>query len=67
MNKESLKKAREVILKIKELDINEIDKLELVKNLCILLDEKNYDDHIEILRNNTKSKKMIENDRKFMR
>jgi len=51
MNKESLIKAREIIIKVLiESDINIIDKLELAINLNVLLNEENYEHDIKVLR-----------------
>jgi hypothetical protein len=55
MNKESLKKAREEIIKtLSNLDIDLIDRLELLINMNELLQENRYEEGIKVLR---KSKK----------
>ena len=66
MNKESLIKAREIIIgALTETDeVQLIDKLELAINLSILLDSQNYDDDIKLLRENQK-KKVLDNGRHF--
>lgn len=58
MNKESLIKAREIILGalIETNEINLIDKLELAINLSMLLDSQNYESDIQLLRENQKKK-----------
>lgn len=51
MNKESLIKAREIIVgALTKSDIDLVDKLELAINLNMLLSENNYDNDIKILR-----------------
>ena len=55
MDKESLIKARELIIKV--LDDSKIkrqDKAELIMNLWLLLDEDNYEHDIDILRRYSK-------------
>ena len=55
MNKESLKKAREEIIKtLSNLDIDLVDRLELLININELLQENRYEEGIKVLR---KSKK----------
>ena len=55
MNKESLKKAREEIIKVLiNLDIDLVDRLELLININELLQENRYEEGIKVLR---KSKK----------
>lgn len=50
MNKESLLKARELILNaLDKEEMNESDKLELMLNLMLLLDPEYYDEDIKIL------------------
>ena len=57
MNKESLIKAREIIIEaLDNSDINLIDKIELMMNLAVLLDVNNYEDDIKILRKERRSK-----------
>ena len=58
MDKESLIKARELIIKV--LDDSKIkrqDKAELIMNLWLLLDENNYDHDINVLRKYSKPNK----------
>jgi len=56
MNKESLEKIREEIFKIKEnKHINEIDKMELLMNIDLFL--QNYEDNIKILNKYGKKRK----------
>lgn len=56
MNKESLDKMREEILKIKEnKHINEIDKMELLLNIDLFLTY--YEDNIKILQKYGKRRK----------
>lgn len=51
MNKESLKLAREIIIKyLDKSTINQQDKAELMLNLWILLDENNYEHDTKILK-----------------
>jgi len=51
MDKESLKKAREIILEgLDKSKINKIDKTELIMNLWLLLEEENYEHDIDILK-----------------
>lgn len=66
MDKESLIKAREIIVAAMNTtnDIQLIDKLELVINLNMLLSPDNYDDDIQLLRENQK-KKVLNNGRHF--
>ena len=55
MDKESLIKARELIIKV--LDDSKIkrqDKAELIMNLWLLLDEENYEHDIDVLRRYSK-------------
>ena len=55
MDKESLIKARELIIKV--LDDSKIkrqDKAELIMNLWLLLDEDNYEHDIDVLRRYSK-------------
>ena len=49
MDKESLKKIRDFLLKIDELDIPIEDKYEAIRNALILFDEDNYEKHIQSL------------------
>ena len=49
MNKESLMKARELLIQIYTLDIPLEDKNELVGNLDKLLNPENYSRHIKVL------------------
>lgn len=56
MNKESIKKIKEEIFKIKEnKNINEIDKIELLMNIDLFLTY--YEDNIEILNEYGKRRK----------
>lgn len=58
MDKESLIKARELIIKV--LDDSKIkrqDKAELIMNLWLLLDEDNYEHDINVLRKYSKPNK----------
>lgn len=51
MNKESLTKAKETIIKaLGNSNIDLLDKLELIINLNILLDKDNYEEDIKILK-----------------
>jgi squalene cyclase len=51
MNKESLSKAKEIIIKaLIESDIEIIDKLELALNTNLFLNEEKYDNNIKVLR-----------------
>jgi len=60
MNKESLKKAKEFIIKgLYDLDINPVDKGELAINLFHLLDEDTYDKNIQTLRQREQNEKQI--------
>lgn len=50
MNKESLIKARELIIDtLNKSDINKIDKIELMINLYLFLNEDEYDYSIKVL------------------
>lgn len=49
MNKESLLKAKELLLNIDTLDIPIEDKYELLSNLDTLLNPENYSRHIKVL------------------
>lgn len=58
MNKESLIKARSLIIKVLEdSKIKKQDKAELIMNLWILLDADNYDHDINVLRKYSKPKR----------
>lgn len=51
MNKESLSKAKEIIIKaLIESDIEIIDKLELALNTNLFLNEEKYGNNIKVLR-----------------
>ena len=51
MDKESLIKARELIIKVlDDSKIKKQDKAELIMNLWLLLDEENYEHDIDVLR-----------------
>lgn len=51
MKSESLKKTKAAIIRVLDkLDINKDDKAELMLNLFILLDEKNYENDIKKLK-----------------
>ena len=51
MNKESLVKARDEIIKtLEKADIDNADRLELIINIYHFLDEKKYDSNIKLLR-----------------
>ena len=55
MDKESLKKARELIIKtLDDSNIDKQDKAELIMNLWLLLDEDNYEHDIDVLRRYSK-------------
>lgn len=49
MDKESLKKIRDFILRINEIDIPIQDKTEFIQNASLLFDEDNYEKHIQVL------------------
>ena len=50
MDKESLLKAKQLIIEaLDKGDITQQDKLELMLNLMLLLDEENYDHDIQVL------------------
>lgn len=58
MDKESLIKARELILKtLDNSEIKKQDKAELIMNLWLLLDEENYEHDIDVLRRYSKPTK----------
>lgn len=62
MDKESLIKAREIITKVLDgSDILTVDKLELIINLNTLLEPENYEEDIQVLRENQakKTRKLI--------
>ena len=60
MDKESLKKVKEFIIKgLYDLDINPIDKGELAINLSHLLDEDTYDKNIQTLRQQEQNERQI--------
>lgn len=53
MNKESLKKALEIVTKgIYESDIDPVDKVELLMNLKQFLDPETYESTVTILKEN---------------
>lgn len=55
MDKESLIKARELIIKVlDDSKIKKQDKAELIMNLWLLLDEDNYEHDIDVLRRYSK-------------
>lgn len=57
MDKESLKKAREILVKgLDNAKMNQQDKAELLLNLWLLLDEDTYEHNIDVLRRNQKKK-----------
>ena len=57
MNKESLIKAREIIIKVLDgSDILTVDKLELIINLNTLLEPENYEEDMQVLRENQAKK-----------
>lgn len=57
MDKESLIKARNIIIKaLDKSDIKQIDKLELILNLHTLLDRDNYEKDIKVLIKNKEKK-----------
>lgn len=57
MDKESLLKARKIILEaFSKSDIELLDKLELMTNINILLKEENYEEHIKVLKLHNKNK-----------
>ena len=49
MDKESLKKIKEFLLRIDEVDIPIQDKAEFIQNASLLFDEDNYEKHIQTL------------------
>lgn len=58
MERESLEKvARMIILHLKDLGINDIDKLELMVNIDNFLNPEEYDDNIKILQKSKRNKK----------
>lgn len=59
MNRESLEKARELILEAleKEKNMEEVDKVELMMNLYLLLDYKNYTTDMSLLLQHSRSKR----------
>lgn len=58
MDKESLIKARELIIKVLgDSKIKRQDKAELIMNLWLLLDEDNYEQDINVLRKYSKPNK----------
>lgn len=60
MEKDSLKKTKEIIIKVLyDLDINPIDKGELAINLCHFLDEECYDKNIQTLRQREQNERQI--------
>lgn len=57
MDKESLKKAREILVKgLDNAKMNPQDRAELLLNLWLLLDEDTYEHNIDVLRRNQKKK-----------
>ena len=57
MDKESLKKAREILVKgLDNAKMNQQDKAELLLNLWLLLDEDTYEHNIDVLRRSQKKK-----------
>lgn len=60
MDKESLIKAREIIIgaltKTNEIDL--IDKLELAMNINTFLDTENYEEDVKVLREHQQEKKI---------
>lgn len=60
MEKNSLEKTKALIIKgLYDLDINPIDKGELVINLCHLLDPEMYDKNIQVLRQSEQEDRQI--------
>ena len=58
MDKESLFKAREIIIDaLDKANINKVDKTELMINLWLLLDESEYDNSIKILQKNINNRR----------
>jgi hypothetical protein len=59
MNRESLEKARELILEAleKEKNLEEVDKTELMMNLYLLLDYKNYTGDMALLMQHSRSRR----------
>jgi len=59
MNRESLEKAREIILEAleKEKNLEEVDKTELMMNLYLLLDYKNYTGDMALLMQHSRSRR----------
>lgn len=57
MQKESLIKAKELIIKtLDNSDIKNIDKVELMLNLSLLLDESEYEENIKVLQKHSRRK-----------
>ena len=67
MNKESLIKAREIIIQsLSESNINNLDKLELMLNINNFLQENEYEENIKVLvKKNKQEEKMKEHIRGF--
>lgn len=59
MNRESLEKAREIILEAleKEKNMEEVDKTELMINLYLLLDYKHYTTDMSLLMQHSRSRR----------
>ena len=56
MNKESLDKASIAMIKtLRDLEIDNVDKMELMLNINKFLDDKKYDENVKILRIHDKS------------
>ena len=57
MNKESLKKMREIIIMgLNTKDIDPVDKAELMINLWNFLDDEKYESYIKVLRKDEKKR-----------
>lgn len=57
MNKESLKKMREIIIMgLNSTDIDPVDRAELLINLWNFLDDEKYESYIKVLRKDEKKR-----------
>ena len=55
MNKESLNKTlRMILLHLKDLGIDEVDKMELMINISNFLDDEKYEENIKVLKKGMK-------------
>jgi hypothetical protein len=58
MNKQSLQKAKEIIINsLEDASIDTIDKMELINNLWHFLNEENYKSNVEVLKQHQKKLK----------